>query len=563
MTFWENFIRLLRWRPGQALAALYWQMTRRKVRARNRLREGVQTLPFAYDLWISTVERNSELADNVQNLMENWAWRPTFSIILHGGADSTQKQFDRSMTSVERQIYPFGTLVDHSADTIDDGIASADADFIVPLRVGDALSDVALFRFAERLQKDRSAALLYGDQDELDGRGQRSRPWFKPRWNEEMFLAHDFLCAAVAIKTAHARQVTKADGETAGMGLSALLLGSMAKADEPIVHIPHILCHVDGSGAQLAQEKRLGAVARHVEPQGAKCAMGPFGTVKVSWPLPADLPLVSVIVPTRDKVELLAACLDSLFQRTTYRSFEVIVVDNGSVEPDALDYLARIGALPGVRVIRHDEAYNFSAINNLAVREAKGSFLCLLNNDTEVVEPDWLSELMRYAVRPDVGAVGAKLLYDDGSIQHAGVVIGLGGAAGHAHRFALADDPGYFRQPHVAQFVSAVTAACLVVDRTKFDAVGGFDEQELAIAFNDVDLCLKLQAAGWRNVYVPHAVLLHHESKSRGSDLSAKHVERYMRELRVLQERWDTKTYQDPLHHPNLDPSIETYMLRL
>lgn len=562
MTFWESFVRLLPWRPRQALAALYWQITGRKVRARNRVREGVQKLPFAYDYWISTVERNSELTANGPTIMESWAWRPTFSIILHGSPGYTKEQFNRSIKSVERQIYKDWALVDRPTDMFSSEMSSMQADYIVPLRIGDTLSEVALFRFAERLQKDRFAPLLYGDQDELDARGRRTRPWFKPRWNEEMFLAQDFLCSAVAIRTADVSKVTEVNDEPAGLDLSALLLGTIVAADGPIVHIPHILCHVDASAAQHAQEERLGAVARHVQPHGAKCVAGPFGTVKVNWPLPAQLPLVSVIVPTRDRVDLLSACLSSLFEKTTYRSFEVLVVDNGSVELETRNYLDHLAARPSVRVLRYDEPYNFSAINNLAASQAMGSFLCMLNNDTEVVEPEWLSELMSYAVRPEVGAVGAKLLYDDGSIQHAGVVVGLGEAAGHAHRFALADDPGYFRQPHVAQFVSAVTAACLVVDRAKFEAVGGFDEQEFAVAFNDVDLCLKLGAAGWRNVYVPHAVLLHHESKSRGSDLSPSQLERYLRELRVLQERWGTKGYQDPLHNPNLDPYSESYVIR-
>jgi GT2 family glycosyltransferase len=159
--------------------------------------------------------------------------------------------------------------------------------------------------------------------------------------------------------------------------------------------------------------------------------------------------------------------------------------------------------------------------------------------------------------------VGAKLLYEDGTIQHAGVVIGIGGAAGHAHRFQPADQPGYFRQPHVAQFMSAVTAACLVVSKSKFEAVGGLDEVELPIAFNDVDFCLKLEAAGWSNVYVPHAVLVHHESKSRGSDMLPPNFDRYRRELHVLQNRWSTKAYSDPLHNPNLERESETFVVRL
>jgi GT2 family glycosyltransferase len=214
-------------------------------------------------------------------------------------------------------------------------------------------------------------------------------------------------------------------------------------------------------------------------------------------------------------------------------------------------------------VIDSAAAYNFSALNNLAARHAKGSFLLLLNNDTEVISPEWLTEMMRYAYREDVGAVGAKLLYDDGSIQHAGVVVGMGEAAGHAHRFLAHDDPGYFWQAHVAQYASAVTAACLLVRLDKFEAVDGLDEKELAIAYNDVDLCLKLERAGWHNVYTPHATLYHHESRSRGDDLSPQHRERYMRELKIFQDRWGARTYADPLHNPNLDRYVEQFTVNL
>jgi len=217
----------------------------------------------------------------------------------------------------------------------------------------------------------------------------------------------------------------------------------------------------------------------------------------------------------------------------------------------------------GVKIIRDDRPYNYSQLNNLAAEKAVGDYLCLLNNDTEIIQPSWLREMIRQAIRPNIGAVGAKLLYDDMSIQHAGVVIGLCGSAGHVHRYLPNDNPGYFARAHVAHYVSAVTAACLVVKKGKFHEVGGLDEENLAIAFNDVDFCLKLEKRGWRNLYEPNAVLFHHESKSRGRDTSRQNIERYLRELHVLRERWGAIDYQDPLHHPHLDRSSETYLLGL
>ena len=503
---------------------------------------------------MSTVEQLPGLKVAAPGAIENFAWQPSFAILLYRDANSCDAQVERSTISVERQIYRSFALWECGGS---EELTIA-ADYVVPLRAGDTLSEGALFRFAEALQRESQAAILYGDQDELND-GRRRRPWFKPDWNSEMFLAFDYLSDAVAIRTDIAKQIGFKSSKVSRDQLDEFLLQATESAGS-IVHVPHILTHVQPGDVST---DRWTAVGRHIRRSGGTCFEGPFGTAKVSWPLPTDCPKVSVLIPTKDKVELLQACVDSLLEKTRYQPFEIIVVDNGSVVPETIRYLGEIARHPAVRVLPYHAPYNFSAINNFAAREARGSFLCLLNNDTEVVEPEWLSEMMRYAVQPHVGAVGAKLLYDDGTIQHAGVVVGIGEAAGHAHRFTPANEPGYFRHAHVAQYVSAVTAACLVVAKDKFDAVGGLDEKNLAVAYNDVDFCLKLQQAGWRNVYVPHAVLLHHESKSRGSDFAPERVDQYRRELEFLQQRWGTKEYQDPLHNPNLDRYSETYVIRI
>ena len=252
-----------------------------------------------------------------------------------------------------------------------------------------------------------------------------------------------------------------------------LLLRVMKTDDVPIVHIPRIVSHVADVDAQSDQAGRIEAVTEHVKAFGASVTEGAFRSVKVSWPLPDPLPLVSIIVPTKDKLELLSPCVESILEHTKYDPFELVIIDNGSVEPQTRHYLEILQANTKVRVLPYPQRYNYSAINNYAAREALGSFLCLLNNDTVVIESDWLFEMMRYSVRPEVGAVGAKLVYADRSIQHAGVIVGMGDAAGHAHRNLPADDPGYFGHAHLPQFVTAVTGACLVVDKRKFLEVGG------------------------------------------------------------------------------------------
>jgi GT2 family glycosyltransferase len=557
MTFWEHFLRLLPKRPLPALAALYWHLTRRRVRARNRLRAASADLPFTYLVWIATKEEEAGERGQFLAEIELWSYRPRFSVLLYGQDDPSSTDFEQSVLSIERQVYPVCERLDEGGSKSPSAqLSSATGDLVVPLRIGDVLSETALFRFAEALQSSKPR-ILYGDEDEFDERGSRTRPWFKPRWNEEMFLAQDYLSSAVAIERSLAEE---AGGLDPGVEISDLLLSATSLAGDAIVHVPYILCHL-GARTSANDDHRIASVGRHLERLGAASTAGPFGTVRVQWPLPNELPQVSIIVPTKDKLGLLRPCIEGVLKRTDYPNIEILIVDNGSVEKATADYLAQVSKDPRVRVLSYLRPYNFSAINNFAARDARGRFLCLLNNDTEVVEPAWLTEMMRYAVRPQVGAVGAKLLYDDGSIQHAGVVVGIGEAAGHAHRNLPADQPGYFRMPHVAQFVTAVTAACLVVEKQKFEDVGGLDEEKLAVAFNDVDLCLKLQSAGWRNAYVPHAVLLHHESKSRGSDMSPLNINRYRSELVTLQQRWGTKTYDDPLHNPNLDRYSETFVL--
>jgi O-antigen biosynthesis protein len=553
MTFWEHFLRLLPRRPLPALEAFFWHLLCRRVRARNRLRVGSADLPFVYAAWINSNEREADVAKRCNSILQDSGWHPRFQVLLHAPDSHSDEQLARSRDSVERQVYPHWTINGnanwHAAET------AGDADFVVPLRIGDQLASTALLQFAQAARTNRNASVFYGDEDYVDQRG-RHRPWFKPQWNKEMFLALDYLssCAAIDAKLAH-----NILAKNQPRNVSSLLLEAVSATEGAIVHLPHILCHVDPAVAQ--QSDRLSIVDTHIQGLGAKCRTGPFETVRVQWPLPETLPLVSIIIATRDKIEFLRPCVNGVLQRTDYRNFEVLIVDNGSVEKRTRDFLAEVDRHPHVRVLRFPGRFNFSAINNFAALQARGSFLCLLNNDTEVIDHAWLTELMRYAVRPEIGAAGAKLLYEDGSIQHAGIVIGIGEAAGHAHRFLAAGEPGYFRMPHVTQYVSAVTAACLVIERSKFDAVGGFDE-EMAVAFNDVDFCLKVGAAGWRNVYVPHAVLLHHESKSRGKDEVPEKIERFRRELDMLQRRWGTKLYADPIHNPNLDRRSETFVIK-
>jgi GT2 family glycosyltransferase len=255
----------------------------------------------------------------------------------------------------------------------------------------------------------------------------------------------------------------------------------------------------------------------------------------------------------------LRPCIESL-RRTAYSNIEILIVDNGSRQKRTLSYFSELSKDARVRICTRPGPFNFAALNNAAVRLAQGSVIGFINNDVEAIEPEWLPEMVRHAVRPKIGAVGALLLYPGGNVQHAGVIVGLQGLAGHAHRFFPAEHLGYMRRLQTAQYVTAVTAACLLIEKRKFDEVGGFDEASLPVALNDVDLCLKLHAAGYRNFYTPYARLLHKESASREWDLSRVRREAYERECANLKARW-AHMMTDPYYNPNLTQTTEDFAL--
>lgn len=589
MEFLRLFFVVFRHRPWTALKALWYRIVGKKVRANNVLRIGAATAPYAYTFWVRDRERQAELTENLQREIAKHTIQPSFAILIHAGPAVAAAKLTAVIESACRQSYRAAQIVlvpsssgvpidsasfpdiqiaieatDDASQAMSIGLAMVDADYVLPLPQGAILPTTALLLHAWTVLSHPGAAITYGDHDIIDDRGNRSKPWFKPQWNSDMLLAQDYVSQACTIRSDLARAICPIEPELAGCAKYALVLRASAlAAGEDVIHVPHILCHLPTGAQDHSAALRLEVVRRLVGPEGSTAHSAPFDTVRVDRPLPEPPPLVSIIIPTRDKREFLEPCIETILRLTTYPNYEILVVDNASSEESTLTYFAEIANHPAIRILDYPHAYNYSAINNYAVENAAGDFVCLLNNDTEVIAGEWLSAMMRQAARPDVGAVGAKLLYDDNTIQHAGVAIGMGQAAGHAHRFLPNCDPGYFLQAHIQRFATAVTAACLVVATDKFRIVGGLDAENLAIAYNDVDLCLKLDRAGWRNVYEPAAVLYHHESKSRGNDFSPEHLERYMCELRVLQERWDTRNAVDPLHHPALDRGNESYCLQL
>jgi GT2 family glycosyltransferase len=268
------------------------------------------------------------------------------------------------------------------------------------------------------------------------------------------------------------------------------------------------------------------------------------------------------LIPTRDRLELLQSCIEGILKKTTYSNYEIVILDNESIEAETLSFFSEIQAKHTcVRVLHYHNPFNFSAINNYGVENAKGDLVGLINNDIEVINPDWLSEMVSHALRPEIGCVGAKLYYEDETIQHAGVIVGLGGVAGHSHKYFHRNSPGYHGRLKIIQNLSAVTAACLVVRKDVYEEVGGLEEINLRVAFNDVDFCLKVREAGYRNLWTPYAELYHFESKSRGTENTPEKQARFNREIEYMKSKWGETLKQDPFYSPNLTLAREDFSI--
>ncbi|MGY3885418.1 glycosyltransferase family 2 protein [Aeromonas aquatica] len=498
----------------------------------------------AYDHWLANFD-TLQPGDRrmIDRLLTRWSSLPRFCLHLVGEGDDTTRQ--RTLASIQALCYPAChiSLLVHDVDGLRSSRSPGEWQWVIPL--GAELAPASLFWIAHQLRLTPNAQWIYGDHDLLDDSGKRHSPNFKPDWNETLLHGQNYIgwCALWRGESPPSAPQNGAQCHHWWLQLARQLDVSQ------IAHIPVLMMHLP---KQDQDDHGLIAQASQVVPSGVTLSPAPHGICRWHWPLPAQLPRVSIIIPTRNGVAHLKPCIDSLVQQTRYPNLEILVMDNQSDEADTLAYLTHATQEYGVRVIPYDHPFNYSAINNSAVNQASGELICLLNNDTEIMNPDWLDEMVSHLLRPGVGVVGAKLYYGDGRVQHGGDAVGPGGCADHFHAGLTANDPGYQRRAVCAQELSAVTAACLLTHRQLFVSLGGLDERNLPVAFNDVDYCLRIGEAGWRIVWTPFAELYHHESVSRGKDVTPQQLARAQGELRYMKKRWAQRLKHDPAYNPNL-----------
>lgn len=422
-------------------------------------------------------------------------------------------------------------------------LGSAAGEFVILLDPGDRLAPGMLSALVEALGREPAADLVYCDEDRwsADGAGRHS-PFFKPDWSPELLLSVNYL-APLVVRRSLLEQAGGFDPamEAAQTGDLALRCSEIARQ---VLHIPQVLYHrPSGAGPARPELHCLEAHLQRLGVPGARAVQAVGSFAQVIWP--AQGGKVSIVIPTKNKPDVLRTCLDSLFNTTTYPNYEVILVDNGSTDPQTLSAYAALRLDPRIQIVDFPHPFNYSAANNLGARHAGGEFLLFLNNDIEIIEPGWLEELVRWAERPEIGAVGAKLLSRAGRIQHAGVVMGMGAYAGHIFLDAPDGICGPFGSVDWYRDYTAVTAACMLMRRTVFEAVGGFDEKYI-LALSDVEICLRIRKKGFRNLYTPHARLIHDEGQTRSGYIPAEDL------IRGYLDVKQSVINGDPFYNPNL-----------
>jgi GT2 family glycosyltransferase len=458
------------------------------------------------------------------------------------------------------------------AGNSNEALSLATGDFITFLDHDDVLAPFAFFEVVKAINENPEVDFIYSDEDKISNDGKkRFDPFFKADWSPDTLRSQNYICHLTVIKKELLNRVGWFKEGYEGSQDYDLILRATENANK-IHHIPKILYHWranpssaagDITNKMYAFESGKKAITDHLVRIGRDGIVedGLFlGAYKVVYDL-KESPTISIIIPNRDHADDLEKCVQSIINRSTYSNFEIIIVENGSIEKSTFHLYGKLGQMKSIKIVTWDKPFNYAALNNFAVDCAKGEILLFINNDTEVITSNWLECMLEHAVRKEVGAVGAKLYYPDDTIQHAGVIIGIGGVAGHSHKYFPKDALGYFGRPQIIQNLSAVTAACMMIRKEVFDEVGRFDEG-YSHAFNDVDLCMKIREKGYLVVFTPYAELYHYESKTRGNDDTPEKQERFKREVGLFKRKWGYVLENgDPYYNSNLTLDKEDFSI--
>ena len=485
--------------------------------------------------------------------------------------DKAVQKILKHYTSKDKRIkYVVRNENGHISAATNSALEQSTGEWVALLDHDDLLSEHALFWVAETINRFPGMQLIYSDEDKIDINGQRYSPYFKCDWNLDLFYSHNMFCHLGVYQK---KILDYVGGFRVGFEGSQdydLVLRCIEHVGPGnIYHIPRILYHWrmhSDSTAQSIDSKPYAkfagerALNEHFQRQsiGAIAESTNIG-YRIHYALKEPFPLVSLIILTRNALQLIRQCIDSILKKTSYNNYEIIIVDNGSDDPAVLLYLKELESKKNIRVIRDDRPFNYSALNNTAVKIAYGDIIGLLNNDIEVISPKWLTEMVSHALRHEVGAVGARLWYPNNTLQHGGVITGLGGVAGHSHKYLARNLDGYFYRANQIQCMTAVTAACLLIRKSIYEQVGGFDEKNLPICFNDVDFCLRVIEKGYHNIWTPYAELYHHESATRGLEDSPEKQQRFINEVSFIKQRWGDLLLNDPAYSPNLTLDHEDF----
>ncbi len=558
-----------------------------------------------YKLWISQNDPGKDQLKKMKNESFSWLYRPKISIItpvynpskyaltqciksvlnqtydrwelclVNGGSDKAHvKKIIETFLNKDQRIKCI-TLPNNQgiAANSNEALKLATGEYVGFLDHDDMLAPFALYEAVKLLNQDPAVDFIYSDEDKITARGnKRYYPFFKPTWSPDTLLSVNYMSHFAVIRRAIVEQTGGFREGYDGAQDYDLILRIMQKTTK-IKRIPKILYHWRASQKSVASN----ADAKPQAYPAAKKAIMEYLTNRcleaeiLDGIVPATHRVkyyvrpsqkVSIIIPTKDKAHLLERCVTSILLKTDYKNYEIFIVDNQSTELKTQNFLTTLRNDGKIKILRYDKPFNFSAINNFAVRFSNSDHLLFLNNDTEVISSEWLSVMLEFSQRKDIGAVGAKLYYPDDTIQHAGVIIGLGGLANHSHRHYLRSDHGYMGRINIVQNLSAVTAGCMMIRKEVFDKVGGFDER-LTHNFNDVDLCLKIREKGYLIIYTPYAELYHHESVSRGKDDTAVQRGRTAKEIEFMQTKWKhVLELGDPYYNPNLTLDKEDFSIR-